>query len=130
MDTTNNSKDEVVVFCHGGCGSFMTFKKASVWPGDFFGCEKNRFGFECEGVFLPLTPGKIRTITEYRATGFYRIRDEWPSQASIDEHWGSYECWARHVAAIVTNKAALTSRGVRIIETTRDLLVWHEPLPK
>lgn len=130
MANENSDKAETVVFCHGGCGRWITLKKSSILSGDYYGCEKNKFGFECPAKFLPLTPGKVRITTEFTKTGFYRIRDIWPNKAMIKEYWGSYEAWAYHVTVIAIQKALLTSRGLKLIETVRYSLVWYEEVPE
>lgn len=119
----------VLVFCHGGCGRWISLKKSSVLPGDYYGCEKNKFGFECSNKFLPLIPGKVRIETRFRGKGFYRVRDVWPNQAMTEEYWGSYDNWASKVTEIVIDKAMKTARGIKLMETIRDGLVYYEPVP-
>lgn len=129
MAKENNDKAETVVFCHGGCGRWITLKKSSVLPGDYYGCEKNKFGFECPNKFLPLIPGKVRIETQFRDKGFFRIRDVWPNKAMTEDYWGSYENWAGKVAEIVIDKAMKTARGLKLMETICDSLVYYEPWP-
>lgn len=129
MAKENNNKAEIVVFCHGGCGRWISLKKSSVLPGDYYGCEKNKFGFECSNKFLPLIPGKVRIETRFRGNGFYRIRDVWPNKAMTENYWGSYDNWAGKVAEIVIDKSMKTARGIKLMETIRDGLVFYEPCP-
>lgn len=128
--TQSNGDQTVTVYCHGGCGRSINLPKASIQDGDYFGCHLNRYGFECEGKFLPLVPGKVRMTTEFKGRNFFRIRDEWPDAEMIVTTWGSYAIWASKVAEIVIDKAMKVSRGEKLTETIRDSLVYYEKIPR
>jgi hypothetical protein len=125
-----NGDDKITVYCSGGCGRSMQLPKTSVFEGDYYGCDENKQGFECEAKLLPLIPGKVRITTEFKGRHFFRIRDVWPDAEMVVTTWGSYEIWAGKVAMIVIDKVMKMARGEKYIETIRDSLVHYEKLPR
>lgn len=119
----------ITVYCHGGCGRSITLPNTSVHDGDYFGCDRNISGLECKSKFLPLTPGMVRMVTEFKSRGFFRIRDSWPCAELVVSYFGSPKKYAGKVAAIVIKKAIIKSRGRAIGEGIQDHLVHYFELP-
>lgn len=97
--------EKVTIYCHGGCGRFVTLRKSKVHQADYYLCHSRLDAIECEAKLAPLQPGKVRVEDMYAAASFWGYRDVWPDAAQAASVMRAREILAAGVAQMAIEQA-------------------------